>query len=121
MAQSQTTTLQQISAPSQFQRGCHKDSLVLPTSAANAIVFPFHCFSGGRLIVDGAGGGTVTWYETDDPETAVVAAKKADGTAITNALGGAGGFEIPPELFGCAFIAPVINSGTVNAKLILKK
>lgn len=105
---------------SDFQRSAsYTDSFVLPTSADNAIVFGFAGFSGGRLIVDGPC--TINWYETHKPDVAVVRSYDRSGTAISTTVAAAGGVEIPPSLFGCAFVAPVISSGTVNGILVLKK
>ena len=105
-------------------RGCSQsDSFALPTSSSNAKVFPFAQFSGGMIYVDGAC--AITWYVASSATATVAAAKAYDGTvtpvAIAQTPAGAGWFEIPPNLFGAPFVAPVIASGTVNAILCLKK
>jgi hypothetical protein len=117
------------SAGASFRRGADLSiEFTLPTSAANAIVFPFAGYSGGRLIfISADAAGTVAWYETHDPAVAVYKSHDKDGAAITqaltniDALNAAAGIEIPPELFGCGWIAPIGSTGTITCRLLLKK
>lgn len=118
-------TLTEVSPASRnsFERGYVRvTSFTLPTSINNGVRIPFGAFSGGEIIVDGAGGGTITWYACDTPGGTPYAALNKSGAPITtNIAAGAGGYEIPSSLFGRAFLFTVVNSGTVAARLVLKR
>lgn len=105
------------------------DSFVLPTSAGAAVLFDKSHFSAIAIHVDGAGGNTITFYgctrtafEAANGTPTAVALRDKAGAAITLDITlGAGIYNINPELFTVPMIAPVINSGTVNAVLIFTK
>lgn len=105
-------------------------SFVLPTSANDAKFIDKRKFSGAAIYVDGAGGGTITFYgctraamlaSTGGNTPTAVALKKADGSALTLTIDGTGIYEIDPAVFSVPYIAPVINSGSVNAVVVLTK
>jgi hypothetical protein len=105
-----------------FQRGVTKYAeFTLPTSAANAKVIPFYGHSGGSIYVSAAC--VITWYSTDAFGNAVKAAFDDQSTpeAVTQSPAAEGWYDIPAALFGAAFIAPVIASGSITAKIMLKK
>lgn len=96
-------------------------TFTLPTSAGNAILFPFYDHSAAMIYVSGSC--AITWYVADSGTATVKAAYDDASTpvAITQSPGAEGYYAVPAKLFGAPFIAPVIASGTVTAKLIFKK
>lgn len=96
-------------------------SFTLPTSSANAVVFKFAPYSGGMIKVSGAC--TITWY-VGSSDTDTVAAAYDDAStpaALTQAPAGSGWYAIPAKLFAAGAIAPVSNTGSITATIVLKK
>ena len=104
------------------------DSFVLPTSSANGVFVDKSKFSAMAIHVDGAGGGTITFWgctktarDAANGAPTLVQLYDKTGAAITLTVGGAGIYNVNPEIFGVPCVAPVINSGTVNAVIVLTK
>lgn len=108
------------------------DAITLPTSSANAVLFDMRRFSVMAIDVDGAGGNTITFYgctrtayeaaRASGAMPTVKALRDKTGAAITlDITSGSGIYEINPAIFGVPFVAPVINSGSVTATVILKQ
>lgn len=130
MAQSAGTFTTQIPATGRVQDAIKRTvertsstAQAMPTSAANAVVFPFAEASAAMIYVSAAC--TITWYAsyTEDISVAVAAAYDDASTpvAITQSPGAAGWYAVPAKLFAAAAIAPVASSGTPNFILMVKK
>lgn len=105
-----------------IQRGVEmSDSFTLPTSSANAVVFPFAAYSAGEIYVSGAC--TITWYVSHTQLSGLKAAYDDSSTpvAITQVPAAEGWYMIPAKLFPAPYIAPVIASGTITCRIALKK
>lgn len=96
-------------------------SAAMPTSSANAVVFPFASASGAMIYVSAAC--TIKWYAAAD-ETGTVAALYDDTStpaAIEQTPGAAGWYAVPAKVFAAPAIAPIATAGTPNFILAIKR
>lgn len=97
----------------------------ITASAGTSGGMPMSSFSGGLLMLDSTSTGaavTLHWYTKDTPSSSsTYQLVDKDGAAVFTVVDAGDAVELPKEVFGSAWIIPVISgAGTAEGKFTLK-